>query len=118
MRILANTRCHRADGAFSNSELYALLARKKLTAPRKDLHFGLQNGLFRAADLAYRVRMTSEMLESIRQSGAEARVAGLSQQENPFYAIAALPWATGETTVEWQVKASAWTEGWVGTDTR
>lgn len=84
----------------------------------KDLHSVLQNALSKTTDIAYRARMTSEMLESIRQSGAKARVAGLRQQENPFYAIAALPWATGDTTAEWQVKASAWTEGWTGTITR
>jgi len=48
----------------------------------------------------------------IQQQGAHARVRGEHMVANPYYKARNMPFSTGESTEQWNEKATAWRRGW------
>lgn len=56
--------------------------------------------------------MTKDESEALQKQGANARAAGLTSIDCPFYKEDATPSATGETIDVWNAKVEAWRLGW------
>lgn len=56
------------------------------------------------------------MDKSIQSAGANARAAGCTEFDNPYYKAENMPAATGERAEEWAEKEIAWRLGWIAED--
>jgi len=56
--------------------------------------------------------MNVAQAEALRLAGANARAAGSSKLDCPFYRFEACPAATGEPLAEWTAKIDQWMLGW------